>query len=82
MSTRQTVITAVDTFVWLGAGLAIIAAIVFCVRAIRRGYFHIYGTKATLREEPLGFFLVLAAFAGVIYFVWPLFWRGAQVCFR
>ena len=78
VSTRETIIGLVDTLVWLGAGVAIIAAVAFCARAVRRRYVHINGKKATLREEPLGYLLVLAAFVGVIYFLWPLFWGGAQ----
>ena len=78
MSTRETIIAIVDTLAWLGAGAVIIVAVAFCVRAVRRQYVHINGKKATLREEPLGYFLVLAAFAVVIYFLWPLFWRGVK----
>ena len=60
MSARETITGVVDTLVWLAAGVAVIAAVAFCVRALRRRYVYINGKKATLREEPLGYFLVLA----------------------
>ena len=82
MTSREAIIAVVDTLVWIGAGIAIVYVLVLSICGLFRRYVHINGKKATLRDEPLGFTLVLVAFAGVIYFLWPVFWGGAQASLR
>ena len=54
----------------------VLALATLAVRALWLGHVHINGQRATKVEEPLGYWLVIAAFCGCIYFLWPLFWGG------
>ena len=76
MTGREATIAIVDFLVWCGAGAAILALATLAVRALLLGHVHINGQRATKVEEPLGYWLVIAAFCGCIYFLWPLFWGG------
>ena len=56
--------------------VAILAFATMAVHALWRGHVHINRQKATKQDEPVGYLLVVAAFCGCIYFVWPVFWDG------
>ena len=76
MTVRETTIALVDFLVWTGAGAAILALATLTVRALWLGHVHINGKMATKLKEPVGYLLVILAYCGCIYFLWPLFWGG------
>ena len=76
MTARELTISVVDFLVWIGAGAVILVLATLTVHALWQGHVHINGQKATTHDEPLGYVLVILAFCGCIYFLWPVFWDG------
>jgi len=70
---RETIIFIIDS-----AGIAISVAIaLFCIRyivvSLRRGFVYINGKKATVKDEPVGFWLgIVSLLIGVVLFSYPV----------